>query len=127
MWQENQDAFGHSIYDHLKGEAEFQIVERDDGNIGPIRLGVYFNQYKDWHPIEKKAMRYVKGRVLDIGCGAGRHALYLQEKGHDIVGIDNSPLAIKVCRERGLRDARVVPITHISSIYTVNTCIKHKC
>ena len=115
MWKENQDAFGHSIYDYLKGEAEFQIVERDDGDIGSIKLGVYFNQYKDWHPIEKKAMRYVRGRVLDIGCGAGRHALYLQEKGHDVVGIDNSPLAIKVCKERGLRDARVVPITRINS------------
>ncbi len=115
MLEEYQDAFGHSIYDYLHGEAEFQIVERDDGDIAAEKLKGYFNQYKDWHPIEKKAMRYVKGRVLDIGCGAGRHALYLQEKGYDVVGIDISPLAIKVCEERGLKDARVVPITQISS------------
>jgi cyclopropane fatty-acyl-phospholipid synthase-like methyltransferase len=40
--------------------------------------------------VEKKSMGYVKGRtVLDIGCGPGRHALYLQnERGFDVLGID---------------------------------------
>jgi ubiquinone/menaquinone biosynthesis C-methylase UbiE len=37
-------------------------------------------------------MKYVKGRrVLDIGCGVGRHALYLQNEerqGFDVLGID---------------------------------------
>jgi SAM-dependent methyltransferase len=41
--------------------------------------------------------------VLDIGCGAGRHSLHLQEKGFDVLGIDVSPLAIKVCRLRGVK------------------------
>ena len=59
-------------------------------------------------------MAYVHGRVLDIGCGAGRHALYLQEQGHPVTGIDISPLAIDVCKARGLHDARVLPITKIS-------------
>jgi 2-polyprenyl-3-methyl-5-hydroxy-6-metoxy-1,4-benzoquinol methylase len=38
-------------------------------------------------------MQFVKGRVLDVGCGAGRHSLYLQEKGFDVLGTDISPLA----------------------------------
>lgn len=113
MLKDHQDAYGHSLYDYLKGTAESQIVERDDGYIESDGLKGYFSSYKDWHPIEKKAMRYVRGRVLDIGCGAGRHALYLQDKGLEVVGIDNSPLVVKVCRERGLRDARIVPIAQI--------------
>ena len=36
-------------------------------------------------------MRMVRGRVLDIGCGAGRFALYLQGKGLDVTGIDLAP------------------------------------
>ena len=36
---------------------------------------------QNWHLTEKKAIKYARGRVLDIGCGAGRHALYLQDKG----------------------------------------------
>jgi len=116
MLKDHQDAFGHEIYDYFNGIGDAEIIERDDGYIdlsaGPA---VYFTPHRKWFPIERKAMRYVRGRVLDIGCGAGRHSLHLQEKGHDVVGIDNSPLAIEVCKKRGLRDARVIPITQISS------------
>jgi len=52
--------------------------------------------------------------VLDIGCGAGRHALYLQHKGFNVTAIDNSPLTIKVCKLRGLRKAKVLPIEKLS-------------
>jgi len=58
-------------------------------------------------------MEFVKGRVLDIGCGAGRHSLYLQRKGFDVLGIDISPLAIKVCKLRGLKKAKVMSIDDI--------------
>jgi len=60
-------------------------------------------------------MRYVTGRVLDVGCGAGRVSLYLQKKGFDVLGLDVSPQAIRVCKIRGLKNARVMPITKISS------------
>jgi SAM-dependent methyltransferase len=52
--------------------------------------------------------------VLDVGCGPGRVALHLQEQGHEVVGIDNSPLAIKTARLRGVKDARVLSITQAS-------------
>jgi len=74
MLKDHQDAYGHSLYDYLKGKAESQVVERDDGYIEPDRLKGYFNSYKDWPLMERNAMRYARGRVLDIGCGVGRHA-----------------------------------------------------
>ncbi len=115
MLQDREDAFGHEMMDHLLGNDATEVVERDDGLIetssGPKS---YFSEYDDWPKHEKKAMKFVRGRVLDVGCGAGRHSLYLQGKGHDVVGIDISPLAIKVCKRRGLRTARVLPITRIS-------------
>ena len=58
----------------------------------------------------KQAIAHAKGKILDIGCGAGRHSLYLQEKGFDVTGIDNSPGAIEVCKLRGLQKAEVLPI-----------------
>jgi SAM-dependent methyltransferase len=58
-------------------------------------------------------MNHVNGRVLDIGCGAGRHSLYLQKNGFDVVGIDNSPLAIKVCKLRGLKKAKEMSINNL--------------
>ena len=52
-------------------------------------------------------MRFVRGRVLDVGCGAGRVSLHLQNRGFDVVGIDVSPLAVRLARQRGVVDARV--------------------
>lgn len=115
MIKTHQDAYGHEIYDYYKGINNFEIVERDDGY---IEVGyspkLYFSEYRDWHIIEKKAMGYVKSRVLDIGCGAGRHLLYLQQKGYQVTGIDSSPLAVKVCQERGVGDVRLMSITRIN-------------
>jgi len=109
-----EDAYGQEILAYFKGKKSFEIVERDDDYFD-VSNGwkTYFSDFKDWHSNEKKAMKYAKGRVLDIGCGAGRHSLYLQKRRFDVLGIDNSPLAIKVCRLRGLRKAKVMSINDI--------------
>jgi SAM-dependent methyltransferase len=110
-----QDAYGHEVYDYFQHGEAVEIVERDDGFVG-MSMGpaAYFSQYADWSPHLQEAMTYAQGRVLDVGCGAGRFALYLQEQGHKVVGIDNSPLAIEVCRQRGAKDARVLSVTQVS-------------
>lgn len=41
-----------------------------------------------------------KGRVLDIGCGAGNHLLFLNQLGLDITGVDASPYMINLARKR---------------------------
>ena len=98
-----------------KGKWALEIVERDDGLITYSRLPEhYFSKYEDWPSHEKKAMEFVKGDVLDIGCGAGRHSLYLQEKGFDVMAIDTSPLAIKICKLRGVKNAVVSSIEGVS-------------
>ena len=111
-----EDAQGQEIWAYYKGREVFEIVERDDGYIDPSVYcpKIYFSDYEDWALYHKKAMEFVKGRVLDIGCGAGRHSLYLQKKGLDVLGIDNSPLAIKVCKLRGLKNAKVMSIEDVN-------------
>ena len=105
-----EDAFGQALYAAYKGEEVSEVVERDDRFVDAMRTRGYFSDYEDWSPIEQQAMQFVRGRVLDVGCGAGRHSLYLQKKGFDVLGIDISPLAIKVCKLRGLKKSRVMPI-----------------
>ncbi len=110
-----KDAFGREIYDYYEGNGGFEIIEADSGYFdlsgGP---SVYFHEYKDWSPCEKKAIRFARGKVVDIGCGAGRVTLYLQGQGFDALGIDNSPLAIKVCKKRGVKKAKVMSVTQLS-------------
>jgi len=111
-----EDAFGRELLDYMNGQNHCEIIERDDGYLDVNDdLQVYFESYERWPAHHRRAMRHATGRVLDIGCGAGRHAIHAQRKGMDVTGIDVSPLAVKVCRMRGLRDARVMSITRVTS------------
>lgn len=38
-------------------------------------------------------------RVLEIGCGLGHNAAWMDRQGHDVVAIDISDVAIKICRD----------------------------
>ncbi|MDP2909336.1 MAG: methyltransferase domain-containing protein [Nanoarchaeota archaeon] len=113
----DKDAYGQEIWSYLNKEASYEIVERDDGYIC-ISSGAqaYFQDFKDWPRHQKEAINFSKGKVLDIGAGAGRVSLYLQKKGFDITAIDNSPLAIKVCKKRGVKKAELLPIEEISKL-----------
>ncbi len=117
MLNDVQDAYGHQLYDCFRGRKVVEVVERSDGFIDTSAAlpKYYLAEYKNWRPHEKEAMRYAKGRILDIGCGGGRISLYFQRRGFDVLGIDVSPLAIKVCKLRGLRKARVMSITDVNS------------
>ncbi len=95
-----KEAFGQGIWAFFQGKKSFGIIERDDGFLDcSSGAQAYFAEFKDWPKIQKQAIKFAKGKVLDVGAGAGRVALYLQKKGFDVVAIDNSPLAIKVCKK----------------------------
>ncbi len=110
-----KDAYGKQLLAQFHGQTPtVEIIERDDNYIATGSLaGMYFTEYEEWSDLERQAIARARGKVLDIGCGAGRHALYLQAKGFDVTGIDNSPGAIKVCKLRGLKRALTRPIEEI--------------
>jgi SAM-dependent methyltransferase len=83
-----------------------EIIERDDGFVIAQRPGRYFAAPADWTDFERTALGLAAGRaaVLDIGCGAGRFALALQERDTQVTGLDVSAGAVDVCRQRGVRD-----------------------
>lgn len=114
--EEEWDAYGQEIWDYYKKGYSYEVIERDDGYVNSsVGSKLYFAPYEKWHRIEKKAIRYAKGRVLDVGCGAGRVGIYLQnQKKLNVLGIDNSPLAIRVSKLRGLRKTRLLDFHEIN-------------
>jgi SAM-dependent methyltransferase len=98
------DAFGALLARQLESGAEIEIVERDDGYISAISAARYFDEPGEWPTLDVVAVERCRGRVLDIGAGAGRASLALQERGYDVLALDTSPAAVRVCRERGVRD-----------------------
>ncbi len=114
--KDHEDACGHAVLDYYLGKDAQIIIERDDGNLDvSSEPAIYFHDYDEWEEYEKSAMGAVTGRVLDVGCGAGRHSLYLQGIGHDVLSLDNSPLAIEVAKRRGVHESVLMPITQASS------------
>jgi SAM-dependent methyltransferase len=97
------DAFGQMLLDG----ADTEIIERDDGFLDAAKF-LYFAPVTQWPAVERRALRWVRGRVLDAGLGAGRVALELQRRGRSVVGIDISPGAVEVAGERGVRDVRLL-------------------
>jgi SAM-dependent methyltransferase len=81
-----------------------EIVERDDGFIYALRPARYFAPPEAWQEFERSALDLAGGTVLDVGCGAGRFALALQDRGVAATGLDVSAGAVAVAARRGVRD-----------------------
>ena len=120
-----QDAFGQFLLANLNSDSAIdEVIERDDNFISVMKPDLYFTSYDQWLPHVKSGLELAKGRILDIGIGAGRHALYLQEQGFEVVGIDNSRLAVQVAKKRGVIDCRVMSISDADeSLGTFDTII----
>jgi SAM-dependent methyltransferase len=104
-----RDAFGRALEDHLSGRSGLiLLLEADDGSSRPADLqpGDFFLPPDRWPAWERHLVARARGDVLDIGAGAGRHALHLQEEGLHVTAVDISPGAVQVCRARGVADAR---------------------
>lgn len=111
---ESEDAFGRALLDHLEGRSGELTLERDDGRSGPaLPPAVMFAEHDAWPAEEQEIFASVRGRVLDVGCGAGRHCLEAQRRGLAAVGIDISPGAVEVSRRRGVDDARLLPLAAV--------------
>lgn len=100
------DAFGQALIQcwdaGAVAGAAFEIIERDDGYIEAHDMVHYFAGQESWPSVEQWTCEPVKARVLDVGCGAGRHAVPLQAAGIEVTGVDPSPGAVSVARARGV-------------------------
>ncbi|GGM36325.1 hypothetical protein GCM10012275_04480 [Longimycelium tulufanense] len=104
------EMYGHA---YLKAEesggrpgAAYLIYQLQNGVAFAEDVANYFAPPELWWPTDVLACKQVSGRVLDIGCGAGRHALAVAEAGHETVAIEPSSVAVAVSRRRGV-DARI--------------------
>lgn len=111
-----KDLFGKAILDFQTNTTpENLITETNISEADEMEVSYLFRTFTEMPEIEQKALQLCKGKVLDVGCGAGSHTLYLQENGFDVTAIDISENAVEACHLRGLKNAKVVDILNYES------------
>ena len=112
-----KDLFGKAIlHFQTNNSPKDLITETSISDEDEMSVAYLFRSYAEMPKIEQKALQLANGKVLDVGCGAGSHSLYLQnEKKLDVYSIDISPNAIEACKLRGLKNAQVQNILEMDS------------
>ena len=98
------DVLGRALQEHFFDHARYKLWVHD--RIGPrmeMLIPVYFRTYDSMPELEQLALDLCYGKILDIGAGAGSHALELQERGADVSALDISEGAVAVMQARGVQ------------------------
>ncbi len=108
---EREDPMGAAIRDYFRQgkSAQLKVLSSlfDDDEMPVAHL---FRSYDEMPPLEQRALNEARGKVLDVGAGAGCHALALQERGLDVTAVDISPLSCETMKERGVANVECVNI-----------------
>lgn len=93
------DLFGQAILDfYTQNNPQPLYTETSISEVDEMDVAYLFRTFKNMPKLEQKALQLAHGRVLDIGAGAGCHAVYLQQKGFEVTALDHSAQAIETCR-----------------------------
>ena len=111
------DPWSEIMRDAAAGISGHYTIEREDGRVETLEVSDYRKPMEEWWEVERLAIKHVKGKVLDIGCGAGRVSLYLQNLGFDVIGIDLAAGAVDACKKLGLRKAYVMSASDLKFKY----------
>lgn len=111
-----QDLFGKAILDYqTNNDPQDLVTETSISEADEMSVAYLFRDFDKMPKIEQRALSMAKGKILDVGCGAGSHSLYLQGKGFDVTSIDISANAIAACQLREIKNARVQNLMELES------------
>lgn len=102
------DPHGSALLDCFRGDAAAMLVCHQDGVRDDVPAAFWLRDEID--PLEALALDLCRGRVLDLGAGAGIHALELQRRGFAVTAIDIAPQCVEIMRARGVHDARTTDL-----------------
>jgi SAM-dependent methyltransferase len=100
----SKDAVGAALLDYFNNNySEYIIVKSSISEDDEISVPYLFRTEKELPILETIALKYCKGKVLDVGAGSGCHSIILKDKGFNVEAIDVSKGAVEVISKRGVK------------------------
>lgn len=108
---QRKDPMGAAILDYqTTGRAGRLRVLSSMFDEDEIPVAHLFRSPAEMPPLEQRALAEARGKVLDVGAGAGCHSLALQQRGMEVCAADISALSCEAMRLRGIRDVRCLDV-----------------
>ncbi len=104
---------GAALLDCFRGKRDATLVCYQDGERDDVPAAFWLRDSFD--PLEALGLELCRGHVLDVGAGAGVHALDLQARGLRVTAIDIVPACVEIMRERGVRSVACADISTIDA------------
>lgn len=102
------DPVGTAILDYASTKKPNDIIVGSDiceDDIIPIE--VLFRKMDEMPELEQIALEAAKGKILDVGAGAGVHSLELQDRGFEVFPIEVSDGAVRYMKQVGLNARKI--------------------
>lgn len=121
-----KDVFGKALLDYLHNHYRISNNQKtladiltwtNISDVDTLPLSYLFRSYNEMPSLEKKALELCFGTILDVGCGAGSHSLYMQNKGFKVKGIDISKGAVLTSQKRGVKNVEQINILEIKGTF----------
>jgi SAM-dependent methyltransferase len=107
MFPFDNDPLGKALIDYHNGDHSANVTVRSNvAEDDVLKVSYLFRSFSQFPEREVKALDLCRGKVLDVGAGAGAHALVLQERGLEVTAVDISVGAVEVMKARGVRSVR---------------------
>ncbi|UXX79452.1 methyltransferase [Reichenbachiella carrageenanivorans] len=98
-----KDVHGEAIFDFYKGDHDVVLTTYNSyGDPEEMPVEVFFRDHQDFTELENLAITCCEGKILDVGAGAGAHALFMQAFEMDATALENSPGCIETLRHSGM-------------------------
>lgn len=115
---QNADILGEALADYYYQQQDIArrpgplVLHTSYGTAEDMPVDWFFRDEEDFPALEMKALQRCRGKVLDIGAGAGSHALYLQQQKLDVTALEVSPKASWVISQRGVSQVQCTDYQH---------------
>jgi SAM-dependent methyltransferase len=110
------DPIGAALLDYVGGRADAALtVHSNVAEDEPLPAKYFFRTLWEMPELERTALDECRGRVLDLGAGAGAHSLELQNRGFQVKAVDVSAGAVQIMQQRGVREVACHDVFELST------------